>query len=214
MTLKELIPAIAAFRGQPSTFNPWGQSAADDTESSAVSSRLERLPLHLSAPQSNLLLVGEAPGYQGARCSGVAFTSEALLLAGAIPRIPPVQSRLSNRPLPWAEPSASSVWKALYLHGLAESTILWNAFPIHPFNPIAGPLSNRTPTTHELRDGCGVLELLIQVTKPRTVVAIGQSAHKALTLLSIDHSRIRHPAYGGVTEFNQGIADVASALKN
>ena len=54
-------------------------------------------------------------------------------------------ARLSTRARPWSEPSATTVWGTLRELGVAEVTLLWNAFPWHPHKP--GNLqSNRTPS--------------------------------------------------------------------
>ena len=94
-------------------------------------------------PHCRLLLIGEAPGYQGCRFSGIAFTSERSL---------PPAARTSIRPEGWSEPSATIVHGALRDLGLEEATILWNACPFHPALP-SGPLTNRTPTPADLVRG-------------------------------------------------------------
>src|SRR5690606_6746390 len=111
----------------------------------------ERLAQHLSCNPA-WILVGEAPGYQGCRHTGVAFTSERLLLEGAIPRVSQAIERLTDRRLPFSEPSATIVWKALYALGIAERTIMWNALQLHPVGA-AGDWSNRTPIDAELQHG-------------------------------------------------------------
>jgi hypothetical protein len=116
-------------------FDPWNSTSSWDVQASAVHDRRRRLALNLAAPAPRLLCIGEAPGYQGCRISGVTFTSEALLLEGAIPRIDTLDVRLTGRKLPWREPSTTIVWNALQSAGLAEHTILWNAFPWHPHKP-------------------------------------------------------------------------------
>jgi hypothetical protein len=126
-------------------FDPWNSTSSCDVQASAVHDRRRCLALHLAAPAPRLLCTGEALGYQGCKISGVAFTSEALLLEGVIPRIDVLDVRLTERKLPWREPSATIVWNALQSAGLAERTTLWNSFPWHPHKP-GRPLANRAPT--------------------------------------------------------------------
>src|SRR3990167_3220883 len=77
-------------------FNPWRQGCEFDSECNGPKQRLTRLWQHLDC-DARVILVGEAPGYQGARYSGVGFTSEKLLMAGAIPRIAAIPDRLTKR---------------------------------------------------------------------------------------------------------------------
>ena len=150
--------------------------------------------------------MGEAPGYQGCRYSGIAFTSERLLLEGAIPRIGPIAHRLSVRKLPFSEPSATIVWKTLYRLGVANDTLLWNAVQLHPFR--AGePWSNRTPTDAELAHGADALKLLANAFPKAKIVAVGQKAAGVLGMLGVPfHAAVRHPANGGATAFSEGLA--------
>lgn len=107
----------------PGLFNPWRQKCEFDSDSNGPERRLYRLAQHLDC-EARVVLVGEAPGYQGARYSGVGFTSEKLLMSGAIPRIDAIPDRLSKRDLPFSEPSSTLIWKALYRLGVADKTVL------------------------------------------------------------------------------------------
>src|SRR3569623_2090345 len=112
-------------------FNPWySRDAGTDREADAAAARRERLRAHLDCG-ATLVLVGEAAGYQGCHVTGMAFTSERLILAGSIPRIV-ADGRLSTRERPWSEPSATTVRGTLHTLGLAARTVLWNCFPWHP----------------------------------------------------------------------------------
>lgn len=197
--------------GLEHVFDPWNAVSADDIHVEAVRDRRERLRLHLAAPTPRLLCVGEAPGYQGCRSGGVAFSSEALMLEGAIPRIAALPARLTTRKLPWREPSATIVWGALYQAGLAEHTILWNAFPWHPHQP-GRPLSNRTPSTQEKSIGGPILHKLIEALPGVKVLAVGQVAGETLRALGIAAETIRHPAMGGASQFREGLAKVATTI--
>jgi len=137
--------------GQKGLFNPWRDCSADDLLANTPESRLHRLAQHLDCAP-DFILCGEAPGYQGCVRSGIAFTSERLLIEGAIPRVSRVAGRLTERRLPFSEPSATIVWKTLYKLGIAEKTILWNAVQLHPYMP-GNRLSNRTPTPAEIALG-------------------------------------------------------------
>lgn len=196
--------------GLPALFHPWRDRCPRDTPENGPEARLVRLAAHLDC-EARWILVGEAPGYQGCRYSGVAFTSERLLIEGAIPRVPRVAGRLSTRASPFSETSATIVWRALYRAGIAQTTILWNALQLHPHR-IAEPWSNRTPTPAELAHGRPAVHRLIEAFPRARVIAVGRKAELLLASTGVAvHSAVRHPANGGATAFTEGLlAAVAS----
>lgn len=211
-TLHErLTAALSDLPSLPNCFDPWRDANADDSPDNGPARRIAHLRAHASRPGLSLVLIGEAAGYQGCRISGIPFTSEALLIGGQIPAIE-ATARLSRRERPWSEPSARVVWRTLYEQLLAERTFLWNAFPLHPHEP-GRPLSNRTPTRAELAAGEPVLAALRMALPGATLAAFGNKASEALTRLGYPHEALRHPAYGGVSEFVAGVARLAERLR-
>jgi len=191
--------SISAYRAA-NVFNPWTErDPGTDRRGHGPQARLARLCAHLDCAPA-LLLLGEAAGYQGCHVSGIPFTSERLLLAGAIPRIAAPAGRLSTRPSPWSEPSATIVWGALHELGLAGRTILWNAFPWHPHRP-GNPQSNRTPTAGEVEQGTPALAALLAAFPDVHVVAVGRKAEALLRDLGRVEAAVRHPAMGGAERF-------------
>lgn len=188
----------------PDAFNPWRDvDPGTDAVSDAAAARRERLSAFLAA-QPRWLLLGEASGYQGAHVSGIPFTSERLLLEGAIPRVDVGGRRLSTRPRPWSEPSATTVWGTLHALGRAGSTLLWNACPWHPHRP--GQLqSNRTPTPAERRAGIPVLEALLRAFPGVRCFAVGRLAAQSLAEFGVPATPLRHPSMGGATAFREGL---------
>ena len=93
----------------------------------AGSARLcERLGSYLEARRTaEVVLVGEAAGYRGARVSGIPFTSERQL-TGSGP----------------AEATATIVHRVLAELGVEDEVLLWNVVPTHP----GSESSNRRPT--------------------------------------------------------------------
>ena len=78
--------------------------------------RQERLRTYLKTrAAAEVVVVGEAAGYRGARVSGIAFTSERQL-TGIGP----------------TEASATIVHRVLARLGVAEDVLLWNVVPTHP----------------------------------------------------------------------------------
>lgn len=190
--------------------NPWLDLCHTDLREDAHLLRRERLMRHMSTPNPRLLIIGEAPGYQGCRYSGIAFTSERLLLERAIPGMSGLDGeRITDRHKPWSEPSATIVWGALHQFGLESNTIMFNAVPWHP-EGIRGAHSNRTPTAVEQADGRRHLTAFLAIYQGVRVAALGNTASTALADLGVAHTKLRHPANGGATLFREGLADLVA----
>jgi hypothetical protein len=130
--------------------------------------------------RASIILVGEAAGYNGARVSGIAFTSERQL-TGTGP----------------AEISATIVHRTLAELGIADDVLLWNLVPTHPHLP-GMPFSNRRPTAAEIADGLPFVE---RVAGGRRVLAVGRLAQRALGV-----PYVRHPSHGGATVFRETLS--------
>jgi uracil-DNA glycosylase len=190
----------------PNVFNPWTDTdPLFDLPDQGPQMRYARLKHHLNTDPA-LVMIGEAPGFQGCRVAGVCFTSERLIVEGAIPRVSSNGQRISSRPVPFSEPSATIVWSALYRYGLAERTILWNAFAWHPHRPESGQ-TNRTPRREELDAGKDVLKELERTFSGVTILAVGRTAEGSLAKLGIRTlGCVRHPSMGGAKEFRREMA--------
>ena len=139
--------------------------------------RRERLRGYLDAhAHAQVVLVGEAAGYRGARVSGIPFTSERQL-TGRGP----------------AEASATIVHRVLAELGVEDDVLLWNVVPTHP----GTATSNRAPSRREIDAARPFLD---EVTRGRTVIAIGRVA-----AASLDAPYVRHPSYGGAVAFAEGL---------
>jgi len=207
---RELVATLPS--GLPGLFNPWTDACVRDlAPQTAPRERLRRLRAHLHCA-ARLILVGEAPGYQGCRFSGIAFTSERLLGEDAIPRVPAELARLTDRSKAFSEPSATIVWGVLHDLGLAADTVLWNAVMLHPHRPDA-PQSNRTPRADELALGQPALHLLRHRFPNARWVAVGKKAALALHQAGlVDHIAVRHPANGGATCFREAMHALRPSL--
>lgn len=171
MTIDEFLHALQQFHGD-GCFNPWGEydpSCDIGPEAPVIRSANFRRYLQLRQ-QARFLFIAEGLGYQGGHFSGMAMTSERILL-GHHPAVRPEvvlgegwdYRRTSNPDSPllnrkqkeegFNEPTATIMWGELAAQGLAPfQTILWNIFPFHPYKP-SGILTNRTPTGPELDQG-------------------------------------------------------------
>jgi uracil-DNA glycosylase len=162
---------VAARIGRTTNFYRDGANAA---------LRRDRLAAYLEARSgAGLLLVGEAPGYRGARVSGIPFTSERQL-TGEGP----------------AEATATIVHRVLGELGLEEHVLLWNVVPTHP----GTATSNRAPTRAEIAAGRTFLD---ELAAGRRTIAVGRVAHAALGGIYV-----RHPAHGGAAEFTRTVRDL------
>jgi hypothetical protein len=187
------------------TFNPWrDQDESNDSTLNGPADRLGRLRSHLSTDVARIL-VGEAAGYQGCRVSGIPFTSERMIMEGQVPRVSCHGRRLSIRARPWSEPSATIVWKTLHTLDIADTTILWNAYPWHPFKP-GTPHSNRTPSGSERASGLPVLRALLKAFPAAKLFAVGRHAQQALHELGQSAVPLRHPSMGGAAMFHRGLS--------
>jgi uracil-DNA glycosylase len=173
--------------------------------------RRENLRLYLEEiGEPRMLLVGEAPSHRGGRLTGIAFTSEQIMLSGVDGRFLGESRgyrKATTGPKRSTEASATMVWTTI--KNIEPLPLLWNAFPFHPFVS-ANPFSNRIPTTGELLIGAPFLETLMRLFPIEIVVAIGNLAERSLTGLGIAHTKVRHPSQGGKRKFVEGLARLAA----
>ena len=154
-----------------------------------------------------MVAVGEAGGYQGARWSGIAFTSERDLLRWGAPF-----RTTSDQPNGWSEPSGTIVHRTLEELGAEHEVLLWNTVPTHPF--AAGkPLSNRRPSAAEIAAGVPFLERVLAMISPSVVVAVGRVSEAALAGIGVEAVAVRHPSHGGATAFAAGMREVVGAVR-
>lgn len=151
-----------------------------------------------------LLLVGEAPGYQGTCRTGVPFCSEAILLGpqdkfGLFGGKANGFTRAMSGDKIWKEPSATIVQRSL--SELSKPPLIWATFPLHPHKP-GCDLSNRAPAPSEIAVGAIILCELIDTFPKLRVIAVGNIAEKCLAQLKIKNTKIRHPSHGGAKLFH------------
>jgi len=208
--IQDFIQALSAHRA-PRLFNPWSEYSESERKDGGPLGRRKRFAAHLACPSPRILLIGEAAGYQGCRFSGIPFTSERLLLAGEIPRVSGLKTRITDRPRPWSEPSATIVWKGLHELKLARHVVLFNAVPWHPEGE-KGPLSNRTPNLAEKAAGRPFLRHFLRLFPGVPRAALGATASASLEAMGVAHTKLRHPAYGGAKVFREGLHRLAGSL--
>ncbi len=148
------------------------------------------------------ILVGEAPGYNGCRLTGVPFTSEDIVFHGVCDgqMLGIHCGYKASSKKPKKEQSASAMWSVL--QEFDQLPLLWNAFPFHPHYPDK-TMTNRKPNAKELEVGKKYLFTLIHIFRIERVVAVGNVASDILDRMGIAHSKVRHPSYGGKKLFKE-----------
>jgi hypothetical protein len=101
-----------------------------------------------------------------------------------------------------AERTAAIVWRVLSRVG--QPVVLWNIFPLHP-HEAGDPFSNRCHTRAEREATWPLLTELIDMIRPKQMVAIGRDAGLALSTIDVPVHVVRHPSYGGQSQFVAGI---------
>jgi len=201
-------------------FNPWyQQDQKHDKSSDGAAIRRNQLKTYLKErlDSARYLFIAEALGYQGGHFTGIAMTSERILLGhhksvhgipadGAFTSVDPQRtSKPAVNKKGMSEPTATIMWKAIYQLGLDPyQTVLWNALPWHPYDPDDGLLSNRTPTDDELKKGYPALRSFLELFPEGQLIAVGRKSEQSLDAFGIsDYTPVRHPAHGGAPKFRR-----------
>jgi hypothetical protein len=105
------------------------------------------------------------------------------------------------------ERTAAVIWTML--DQIEAGIFLWNVFPLHP-HEAENPFSNRQHNARERSAGEDLLRALITLLRPSRIVAVGNDASSAANRVANDTPVIcvRHPSYGGQTQFLQQICDL------
>ncbi|MER9950381.1 uracil-DNA glycosylase [Mesorhizobium sp. M0047] len=185
-------------------FNPYADACGEFDRDDAAAIRCTNLKLVLDAAiesKVDSIWIARDLGYRGGRRTGLALTDEAHLndhstLYGDLPL-----ARATRGPA-ISERTATVIWQTL--NRIQRPVFLWNVFPLHPHEP-GDPQTNRCHTRAE-RNACRpLLAWLLEKLVPRVVVAVGRDAQFALADLGIDTMQVRHPSYGGQSDFISGI---------
>ncbi|MCC8405455.1 uracil-DNA glycosylase [Paraburkholderia sp. MMS20-SJTN17] len=223
IAVRDFVQCLVEWPRMANVFNPWSQTDARDQPGvNAPLIRQQQLAAYLQARRTSvkMILIAEALSCRGGRFTGVAMTSERILLGNdtklngfttgsdrsPLPDYLPgpatrtscrdALSRMTDREYGVYERTASVVWLTMLANGFGPTEFaLWNAFPFHPFAN-DDPESNRRPSNHELQATGQILTDFISLF-PRSVrfVALGREAESALRTHAMQppHELVRHP---------------------
>lgn len=181
------------------SFNPYADRCSTHDKEGAPECRSETLLKIIeiaSERKVDSFWIGRDLGYRGGRRTGLAFTDDVHYsthverwgLSGGRP----------TKGYPVKERTATVVWTAL--SRINQSVFLWNVFPFHP-HEAGNPFSNRPHSNCEQRIGEDILQHLFTMLDPVRLIAIGKAAEQTVQNLGCEYELVRHPSYGGQTEF-------------
>lgn len=206
MTPEDFVATLASTR-LSSVFNPYVDRCAIHDRPDAAARRCLNLQRVLEAALDSkveTMWIARDLGYRGGRRTGVALTDE-VHLDRASTLYGGVTLQRATEGAVVAERTAAVIWRVL--ERLDQPVMLWNVFPFHP-HEADDHLSNRCHTRAEREATWPILQALIEMIRPRRIVAIGRDAHMALADLGVPTDSVRHPSYGGQTEFIAGMYDI------
>ena len=156
--------------------------------------------------QKQVLLIEEAPGYKGCRLTGIPFSSCDLIQNSQHKLFRGLREQIVLQENT-SENTAAMIWEQI--EDKSVTPIFWNAFPFHPFSK-GKQSSNRAPSAKEVEEGQWYIKELIKIFEPHTIAAIGRKGELALEKLNLKREikYIRHPSYGGKTDFIKHINEV------
>ncbi|MDR9497655.1 MAG: uracil-DNA glycosylase [Hydrogenovibrio sp.] len=194
--IDRFLEKLAAYEHSETVHNPY-------KDENTVNNLREYLGLFMTEDKQVNMLVGEAPGYLGCRITGIPFTSSEQLATTTHPILSKIKQKLKFSSIQ-SEKTANFMWDLLA--DKKKIPLLWNSFPFHPHNA-GNPKSNRKPNVAEIDDGIEFLVELCGIFKPAKVASIGREGEKALkaTFPEREILYIRHPSYGGKTDFIAGM---------
>ena len=164
----------------------------------------------------SVIFVGEAPGRDGGAITGIPFVSPKVLTSardawGEFGAGTKYGLAVGENPLQ-REATATQFWRYVSEHfSELPRPLTWNAYPFWPRQRDSS--KNRKPTISEMRFGCEWLRRIIELHPNASIVAVGRSAEYALGYINVNHVAVRHPSHGGASDFDDGLAGVAAALR-
>ncbi|KXK14068.1 MAG: Uracil DNA glycosylase superfamily protein [Chloroflexi bacterium OLB15] len=200
------IDRVSLIQTAPDAYNQFG--AGDNPYNAIRRANLSRYLQDLFARQTEWMLLGEAPGYRGMRLTGLPMTGRRQLRDG-VPELGVLGLARGYQDVPepgfeaiQSEQTATILWNLLPELGIVP--LVWGAFPFHPHEP-GKMLSNRKPRANEVKLGQPLVRELLEIFKPKKVIAVGNVGYGLLTEMGVPCVKVRHPAQGGKNDFVAGM---------
>lgn len=212
ITSKSFVKSLASISFKD-TFNPYADRCPVHDSRDAPKSRARMLENLLAAAvktEIDSIWIGRDLGYRGGRRTGLALTDDVHIREHGrrwgIDIVRPTKGEVV------AERTAAVIWDIL--DQIEDQVFLWNVFPLHPHEP-DNPFSNRTHNSKERKTGEEVLAALITLLRPRRLIAIGNDAENTAFKFSdsIEIIKVRHPSYGGQTDFLKKMREIYNLRK-
>ncbi|WP_084213677.1 uracil-DNA glycosylase [Pseudomonas sp. SHC52] len=208
MTPTSFVKALASL-SLDNVFNPYSDTCPVYDQADAAVYRRTNLRTYLSASAKigvDTIWMGRDLGYRGGRRTGLALTDE-FHLPEMAKVYPGCSSRQATKGPVIAERTAAEIWGVLKV--IDTPPLLWNVFPFHPHES-QNPFTNRRFTARELALVSELNNSLIKWLKVRRIVAIGQDAANYAAAFGVEVLTVRHPSYGGVRDFREGMSRIYS----
>lgn len=206
MTPDTFVKSLAAISLED-VFNPYSDVCPIHDLADAAATRRRNLSSYLAAARArevDTIWMGRDLGYRGGRRTGLALTDEYHLteIGKLFPGARVCRATSGNAV---AERTAAEIWAAI--RRVPHPPLFWNVFPFHP-HEAGNALTNRRFTRKELSAVDELNAALIKWLRITTIVSIGQDAAAYAQRLGVKVEVVRHPSYGGVTDFRRGISDL------
>lgn len=213
MSLHPFVSAVASLRFE-NCFNPYADRCQIHDHEDAPRRRAMTLSAMVEVAEHNAvdaIWIGRDLGYRGGRRTGLALTDDVHIARHAerwnfVAERPTIGSAVAER-------TAAVIWQVL--DQIEANIFLWNVFPLHPHESNS-PFTNRQHNSRERRAGEELLSELITLIRPARIIAIGNDAAAAAGRItdSIPVVGVRHPSYGGQTQFLTQIRELYGDAAN
>ena len=183
------------------TFNPYSDRCPVHDLLDAPKRRVMVMTVLLERAKSvevDAIWIGRDLGHRGGRRTGLALTDD-VHYGNHVNRWEiEAQRPTGGNVMP--ERTAAIIWNIL--DQIDANIFLWNVFPLHP-HEASNPFTNRQHNAKERRAGVELLEQLIILLNPRRIIAIGNDAAEVVARMCVVTPviKVRHPSYGGQTQF-------------
>lgn len=194
----KLADLLLKLSSRPSTsivYNPY--------ENEYALNNLKRYFDHFLNNPFRYILIGEAPGHDGCRWTGIPFTS-GHVIRNCKHRIFSQDNSDYCLEKVIKESTATVVWE--YLSEIEELPLFWNSFPFHP-HAENNCNNNRLPGKNEIKEGAEYLNLIFEIFSKKTVYSLGRVSEKTMKVNfpALKSNYIRHPSRGGKPKFIEGM---------